>query len=395
MLLDFFRVFCEVNRLSTTVVLVGMMDSVHTFRWLNQFKETDTRFILLPSKKFRRFHPEIEKLINNNDNFEFGLKLKSNINTLDCYFDFLMEKVFSLFGKSHRAFLLSKLILKISPKYVHALEIQGAGYICATTFKQVSSASKFIITNWGSDIYYFQKYPDHALKITEALQRADYYSAECDRDYHLAKEFGFKGIELPSFPNAGGFQLKNLPAGRRTSERKQLIVKAYTGIFGLGEVAVEAITQIIRVHENLEVFFYSVDDKLEDLIKKVAAQFPNRIRYVTQHNPISHSELLIEFSQSRIYLGCSKSDGISTSFLEAIISGCYPIQTNTSCASEWIQKGFKGSIITPHLSEITTALTNAINSDNLVDKAQETNLRLSRKYLSEEVIRPQSLLFYQ
>jgi hypothetical protein len=381
--------------MSTTVVLVGMMDSVHTFRWLNQFKGTDTKFVLLPSKKFRRFHPEIENLINKNDNFKFGLKQKNNTNKLDCYFDFLMDKLFSFFGRSHRAFLLSKLILKISPKYVHALEIQGAGYICATSFKQVSSESKLIITNWGSDIYFFQNYPDHAVKITETLQRADYYSAECDRDYHLAKKFGFKGIDLPSFPNAGGFSLQNLPAGKRASERKQLIVKAYTGIFGLGEVAVEAITQIIGMDETLEVFFYSVDHKLEGIIKKVIPQFPNQIRYVTQHNPISHSELLIEFSQSRIYLGCSKSDGISTSFLEAIISGCYPIQTNTSCASEWIQKGFKGSIITPHLSEIVGALTNAIKNDNLVDEAQEANLRLSPKYLSEEIIKPQSLLFYQ
>lgn len=380
--------------MSITVVLVGMMDSVHTFRWLNQFKETDTKFVLVPSKKFRSFHPEIEKLISENSNFKFGLKLKSNTDKLDCYLDFLMEKIFSLFGRSYRAFLLSKLIIKISPKYVHALEIQGAGYICATAFRQVNSTSKLIVTNWGSDIYFFQKYSDHVIKIMETLQRADYYSAECNRDYHLAKEFGFKGIELPSFPNAGGFQLQNLPTGRRASERKQLIVKAYTGIFGLGEVAVEAIAQIIRIDESLEVFFYSVDHKLEDIIKKVISKFPNRIRYVTQHSPISHSELLIEFSQSRIYLGCSKSDGISTSFLEAIISGCYPIQTNTSCASEWIQKGFKGSIITPQLSEITTALKNAIENDNLVDEAQETNLRLSPKYLSEEVIRPQSLLFY-
>ncbi len=380
--------------MSPVVVLVGMMDSVHTFRWLNQFKETDTKFVLLPSKKFRRFHPEIKNLINKNDNFKYGIKLKSNINKLDCYFDFLLVNLFSMFGRSYRVSMLSRLILRISPDYVHALEIQGAGYICAASFKQVSTQSKLIVTNWGSDIYFFQKYPDHALKITETLQLADYYSAECDRDYDLAKKFGFKGISLPSFPNAGGFSIENLPLGKRASERKQLIVKAYTGIFGLGEIAVEAITQIIGVDDTLEVLFYSVDHKLEEKIKKIVPQFPNRIRYITQHNPISHSELLIEFSQSRIYLGCSKSDGISTSFLEAIVSGCYPIQTNTSCASEWIQKGFKGSIITPQLSEITSALTNAIKNDNLVDEAQEANLRLSPKFLSEEVIKPQSLLFY-
>ena len=392
---DVFGRFCEVDKLSITVVLVGMMDSVHTFRWLNQFKGTDIKFVLIPSRKFRSFHPEIENLINKNDNFKFGLKLKRNTNKLDCYLDFLMEKLFLLIGRSYRAFQLSKLILKISPTYVHALEMQGAGYICATSFKKVNPESKLIITNWGSDIYFFRKYPDHARKITETLQRADYYSAECDRDYHLAKELGFRGIALPSFPNAGGFQLQNLPSGKQTSERKQIIVKAYTGIFGMGDVAVEAITQILRMNETLEVFFYSVDHKLEDIIKKVISQFPNRIRYVTQHNPISHNELLIEFSLSRIYLGCSKSDGISTSFLEAIISGCYPIQTNTSCASEWIKKGFRGSIITPQLSEITASLKNAIQNDILVDEAQETNLRLSPKYLSEEVIRPQSLLFYQ
>jgi hypothetical protein len=50
------------------------------------------------------------------------------------------------------------------------------------------------------------------------------------------------------------------------------------------------------------------------------------------------------FANSRIYIGASRSDGISTSFLEALVLGAYPIQTNTSCGNEWVEKGFHAQL---------------------------------------------------
>jgi glycosyltransferase involved in cell wall biosynthesis len=41
------------------------------------------------------------------------------------------------------------------------------------------------------------------------------------------------------------------------------------------------------------------------------------------------------FSRSKIYVGLSESDGISTSLLEAMAMGAIPVQTSTACCDEW------------------------------------------------------------
>jgi len=35
------------------ILIVAMLDSVHTFRWLSQFKDSEIDFIIFPSKKHK------------------------------------------------------------------------------------------------------------------------------------------------------------------------------------------------------------------------------------------------------------------------------------------------------------------------------------------------------
>jgi hypothetical protein len=49
------------------------------------------------------------------------------------------------------------------------------------------------------------------------------------------------------------------------------------------------------------------------------------------------------FASARIYIGISLSDGISTSLLEAMAMGAFPIQTSTACVEDWIYNRASGS----------------------------------------------------
>ena len=72
---------------------------------------------------------------------------------------------------------------------------------------------------------------------------------------------------------------------------------------------------------------------------------------------LSHVEMMNLLQKSAVYVGASRSDGISTSAIEAMANGAIPIQTNSSCASEWFidrQTGF--SVNPDNLDEITTSL---------------------------------------
>jgi hypothetical protein len=311
------------------------------------------------------------------------------------YLDFLFFVQFpKIFRRNLRANYLRKVITKNKYDFVHALEIQGAGYLCdeAITKKDF----KFILTNWGSDIFYFQHLPEHLPRIKSVLAKADFYSAECQRDYKLATDLGFTGQQLPCIPNGGGLvDGENINTGIPTSIRKNIIVKTYGGLFGRGGLAIEAVSKVLEENIYLTAYFYSVTNDLSNQILELKSKFGERVNYSTLKNPISHDELEAIFAISRIYIGCSISDGISTSFLEALAKGVYPIQTNTSCANEWIDKGAIASLVTLNLDSIKQELEKATLDDVLVDKASACNLKIANEYLRFENVSAKAKFFYQ
>ena len=364
-----------------------MFDSIHIARWLNQFKDTKMNIYLFPSSHFRKIHPKI--LYSGTSKIHilgariFGMRLG--------YVDSLLTLRFlgDVFAKRIRCFYLKILITVLRPKIIHAIEIQHAGYLVSSLGE---SAERRIITNWGSDIYFFQHEPDHNIRIRKALKWATHYSAECQRDYKLASDLGFTGIQLPIIPNAGGFDEFNNQT--KCSSRNLILVKSYGGQFGAGKLAISALDLFLNECKDFHVFLYSVTADLLPQVENLQLRYPNLVRYATLRTPISHEDLMKIFLSARIYLGCSLSDGLSTSFLQALSTGAYPIQTNTSCASELILQGASGSIISPNAEEILSALKNKIFDTLSLDQAQMTNVNFSIRYLNKDKIEKISHSFY-
>ena len=377
----------------TQVLLIGMLDSIHVARWLTQFKDSSIDFFVFPSKKFRKIHPELVTLSKCNNFKIFGLPHTERISG---YLDFVRFILPSKIGfKNRRQRALSKILLGRKFDYVHALELQGAGYLVDSLDVKLLRHPSLIVTNWGSDIYFFKKFPDHERRIKSLLGKADYYSAECERDYQLARNLNFSGADLPCIPNAGGFDLvgssQELPL---PSHRKQILIKGYGGIFGRADLPISILELIAEEFPSYLFHFYSVTEDVQLLLNQLPDKLLSRIRITTVKQRIAHSEMLREFQKSRIYIGCSESDGVSTSFLEALTTGTYPIQTGTSCANEWVMKGAVASIIELTESSLLSAIREALSGDSVVDDASRVNFSISKKYLSNEVIAHSAQLFY-
>ena len=376
------------------VLVVCMFDSIHAGRWLSQFTDQDIDFTLFPSKKFRKIHPKLAALLISNEGATFSIAHPIILPTILGYLDFLFFVKFpKIFKIDFRMFYLRKTLSKKKYDFVHALEIQGAGYLCdrAITKKDF----KFILTNWGSDIFYFQHLPEHLPRIKSALMKADLYSAECQRDYKLATNLGFIGEQLPCIPNGGGFNFTdNLRNEIPTSKRTNIVVKTYGGTFGRGKLAIDAVSKALNEFPILTAYFFSVTDDLSMEVSGLKAKFGNRVNFSTTSNPISYSRLTEIFANSRIYIGCSISDGISTSFLEALCNGVYPIQTNTSCAGEWLSRGAIASLINLEEIELERELFKAALDDQHVDFASESNHRAAHEYLNFEKISTIAHEFY-
>jgi hypothetical protein len=371
------------------VLLVAMLDSVHTAKWLEQFVGDDIKFTIFPSKKYRYIHPKIHELFKITKPGQFNFYRKSSLRTsgYDDYirFGLITSKPIS------RQTTLNALINRNSYDYVHALEIQGAGYLLADA--PVPQGSKTIISNWGSDIYYFMKYEKHLNQIKSLLSKVDAYSAECVRDYDLARELGFQGIFLPCIPNAGGHKVPD--KSPMPTERDQIIVKGYGGEFGrAGEVILIA-SDVLRKYPWVKFFFYSVTDDNYESLKDLEREFGDRVSFRRIGDKLSHSQMQLEYQKSRIYIGCSISDGISTSFLEAMTNGAFPIQTNTSCANEWVAKGAIASLVNVDSQEILREIELVIQDKAKLEMASAANRKVALDCLSSEYIKEQSAIFYK
>jgi len=375
------------------VLIIGMLDSIHLARWLSQFEDQAIMFIIFPSKKFRLVHPDLISLVNSNKNYSFAQKRWINFyGYKEFFFNNFLAHLCKRFSSGSR---LAKIIKTHNFDYIHALEIQGAGYLLLEcNIEKSNESQKIIVTNWGSDIYYFEKNLEDRTKIQKVLKLADYYSAECHRDYELALKNGYLGRFLPINPNAGGFKDSVIQRNTRTSDdRSQIIAKCYGGKFGLGELIIAAMDDYLSITKNNSVFFYSVTKDLEPTLKKLIIKYPNRIGFATVRNRLSISDMYHEFANSRIYIGASRSDGMSTSFLEALVLGAYPIQTNTSCGNELIQRGFHAHLIEPTKKAIFDAL---ISIDELpsLEELRLSNKALASEFLSFESIKHDSIKYY-
>ena len=378
------------------VLIIGMLNSIHFSNWLIRFKDEEVDFFIFPSRQYRNLDPQLRRLISEKNNAKFQIVRRFPLVTLRNYIDFVLEtRWLNGFFPNFRLNALGRFISTNSIDFIHCLEIQSAGYLVSELDPELLVNSEVIVTNWGSDIYYFARFEEHEKKIRKVLALTDRYSAECFRDYELATKYGFKGAKLPVIPNSFYNNLvTDVTSNPVASSRKWIIVKGYGGQFGQIQIVIESVARLLKSGTNFQFFFYSITPDVESCITKLQLEYPNKIEFISIENKISKSAMADWFSKSRIYIGCSKSDGVSTSFLEALHQGAYPIQTNTSCASEWVLKGAVASIIDVTEIDLSQELLRATKDDELVDYAQSQNRKIALMYLNPSELLEKSKLFY-
>jgi glycosyltransferase involved in cell wall biosynthesis len=364
-----------------------MLDSIHSARWLEQFSDLDIDFLLFPSSPNRRIHPQLKSLLERNTTANY------RIVPLGRWFGLPLWILDKCTNNFFRGTLLRWTIRKHKPDILHALELQNAGYVSLRALsKNKPEGLRFIATNWGSDIFWFQRFPKHRAKLQALLKLADAYSAECHRDVALARELGFTGEALPVIPNAGGFSKADLSMPLLPpDERKTIALKGYHGWVGRAKVSLEAVRELAAELGDYKFVVYSANRSVIKLARQVAMETGLDI---TAHakGSLSHQQVLELFAESKIYVGLSESDGISTSMLEAMAMGAIPVQTSTACCDEW----FKDSGVA--VGEITVQSVKTAIQQGLVLAEDPENAKTNRKTIelkaNAEDVQKIALTFY-
>lgn len=376
------------------ILAIGMVDSPHFIRWLEQFRTEELDIHIFPSSPNRRVHSRLVGLRK-----ESGIEIKYDYSPLLLRFSFLVSIIdLVLRGRVRRYFLVRR-IRNFAPDIVHALEIQHAGYLLLGVLERCQKSSLTVVTNYGSDLFWYVRFPGHEKKIRALLERTDVYGAECERDLALARKYGFNGTFLDVLPNAGGLPMDNtikLFERQRTSERSLILIKGYTNFVGRAQDILLRLSGIYdeisdarivvyssTFHARLIVWWLRRIHKIESIVA-----FPKRA--------LSHEQMLDLFAQARLYVGFSQSDGISTSMVEALTVGCIPLQTITACIDEWHVKGAR--IIPLDSTDPDGAVKLIASTWNLgseLDNYARVNRRVAEEHLDSEFIQRQIRAVYR
>lgn len=389
------------------ILFVAMANSVHTARWVDQLADQGWDLHLFPSTdSWIEAHPALRNVTLHHTGFRNPAQSANGVRFRGVSLAKRVEDVWRRRVRKeegddlrvgHRADRLAGLIARLRPDVVHSMEIQHAGYLTLEARRRPGRPfPPWVVTNWGSDIYLFGRLADHAPKIREVLAGCDYYSCECLRDVSLAKSFGFAGTVLPVFPNAGGFDLAEVARLRRpgpASARRAIMLKGYQHWGGRALTGLRALERCADLLGGYEVWIYSATPDVAVAAELFAESTGIRVTLLPKGT--SHTEILSRHGRARISIGLSISDAISTSLLEAMAAGSFPIQSWTACADEWIEDGRTGLLVPPDDPEaVEAAIRNALADDVLVDRAAEENLRTATLRLDRERIRPMAVGIY-
>ena len=389
------------------ILLVTFSNSIHVVRWVNQISGQGWDIHLFPSWEYE-IHPDLQN-VTVHDFRTRPLNLQESVQLAGTWkfpggFK-LANRLMNRLGLSQlisgvdtdRGKRLAQVIKRLKPDIVHSLEIQHGGYLTLEAKKLLGdSHPPWIVTNWGSDIFYFGHIPEHAPRIRSVLEQCDFYSCECHRDVKLGRQFGFTGEILPVFPNTGGFDLEKVKLLRhpgRISERRLIMLKGYQGWVYRALVGLQALASCAKELDGYRIAVYLASPEVVEEAKRLSEAKRMAIDIIP-YSP--HEDILRLHGKARISIGLSMSDAISTSFLEAIVMGSFPVQSCTSCADEWVNHGKTGLIVPPDdVPAVTVAIKWALTDDELVDKAAEQNAKMVSERLDSKKIQQQVVQMYE
>jgi hypothetical protein len=316
---------------------------------------------------------------------------------------FWLEKILEARWPGWRLQWLVRIIHEIQPDIIHSQTMFGPGYLTLNAkneFERVYRKSQFpvwIASNWGIDISYYGRLASHKQRIKEVLAACDCYTCECERDVALARSYGFKGKVLPVLPIGGGFDLAQIHKARQAlspSKRRMIIAKGYQNVIGRASVALRACELAADVLKGYEIAVILADQEIVPILAELTTEATGiPIKIVSN---TTYDEILNLYGQARVYIGLSAADGISTSLLEAMAMGAFPIQSNTACANEWVIDGETAFLVHPDDSgDVAKALRQAVLNDALVDRAAKINMQTVDDHLDEKVIEVKVAAIYE
>ncbi|NJL92456.1 MAG: glycosyltransferase family 4 protein [Anaerolineae bacterium] len=311
------------------------------------------------------------------------------------------RKTAQVLRKGYRINQLTRLIQRLQPDLIHALEFQHAGYMTLAARERLLQQPgghfpPWIITNWGHDIYLYGRLAEHRPRIQQILAACAYYDVECTRDLDLGRELGLRGQSWAVTLNNGGYDVQALQGFRSPappSQRRLIVLKGVQNVYGRALFALRALVMCRDLLQGYRVAILSADEPVATAAEVLASTHGLALEVIP---PSPQEDIWRLLGQARVYIGNNLTDGASLSSLEAMLLGAFPVQSRGACTEDWLtdgQTGLRTEPEDPH--SIAAALRRALTDDALVDQAAALNLAHGQAHFDRAHLRPIVVAQYQ
>lgn len=355
------------------ILIVGMSESPHLYTWIEGIADSEitSKVWLFPSDLPLRKLKNSKIKISQFPYMIIGLPTKVIFKILDI-----------LSGRLWRSYFLFYEINRIKPTHLHFHETQHSAYIYNAIAKHPKNSftGKIILSTWGSDLIAYGKMESHLPKIRQVMSWVELLTAERSVDEQIALANGFSGEFLaPIYITIGNRNLnRDL---KKASERSIVVVKGYQDSHGRALNALASI-ELLAHQMDLTKFRFMVFSASKS-VKLQCKQMKRTLGIDIEALPrMRKTELMKYFGEARVYLGLALSDGLSTSMVEAMSYGAFPIQSKNSAAPDFLVHEVTGGVVDPEdIQGVSNLLRMALFDNELVDKAALTNIAaLKNKY---------------
>jgi len=299
---------------------------------------------------------------------------------------------------------LAQVIQSWNPDIIHTLGLDPASYFYLRTREQFKLAG---IGKWvaqvrgGPDLALHRFLPDYLGKMKQVFAECDQLIADNQCNYDYAVHLGLAKHKLASLgvvPGTGGMDVTDLEGkwSKLPSQRERLIVwpKTYEAPSSKALPVFEALKMAWKKIKPCQIeMLWVVQSEIEMWFQTL----PEEIRASCHiQGRIPRDNVLDLFSQARVMLAPSLTDGVPNSMLEAMALGAFPIvsplETIIPVVKEPENVLFARNLY-PH--ELAAALERAMTDDSLVDSAAVTNLDLVGRVANRTEIAPRVIEYYK
>ena len=373
-------------------ILMVSMNSIHFQRWTNQLKDSGHEIYwfdikdgaTVPSLSWvTAFQGWKQKIPNIKGRQLIKKKL---------------PKVYKAF-ENNTAKAFEKILLEVQPDVVHSFVLYIA---CAPILEVMRKHNeiKWIYSSWGSDLYYFKNIPEYRKDIKAVLPRINYLFTDCKRDVQLAKDLGFKGEVIGTFPGGGGYDFSVSDTYIRTPvlERDIILVKGYQGRSGRAIEVLKAIEQLVLKLKKYKIIVFGADEEVKNYSNNSERLQQLNIKVFLKTQFLPHKTVLELMGKAKIHIGNSDSDGMPNTLLEAVILGAFPMQSNPGGASEDIIEHNKNGLLIEDchdINNIKLQIETALDNPELIENAFHINQTQLKPKLEIHYIKKLVLKAYQ